>query len=291
MTMLGFSAGPKHYLATPTNNILYGAATERISIHEKRLFMGFLVMVLIGIGLWPPLNRVRVAYALALLITIDISFAQRGFLLGWLYDHVFIYRGLRVPPRIGQVGLMAAAVLAGFGLVRAIGWIRERRSSWTRPAMTIVGAVVVLEYLMYPQTLVPIATMPSPTTEWLLAQPAMPIINLPVSAGESVQRPVEPLYEYESIFHWRPMFNGYSGNVNLRYSLAKPTVETFPSEPALATLRELGVGFAIIHERHYGREAYRDVVAAASARRDLIAYGPFADGEYETRAYRLLSVK
>ena len=32
----------------------------------------------------------------------------------------------------------------------------------------------------------------------------------------------------------------------------------------------------------------RDVVAAAARRSDLIAYGPFADGEYETRAYRLL---
>jgi hypothetical protein len=287
--MLGFSVGPKHYLATPTNNILYGEATRSISVHEKRLFMGFLVMALVVVGLWPPINRVRVAYALALIIAIDVSFAQRGILLGWLYDNILIYRGLRVPARFGQIALLGAAVLAGFGLVRVIDWLRHNRAAWLTPGLTIIGGGVVLEYLMFPLPLVPIATAPTETAQWLLTQPAGPIINLPVSAGvESAARPVEPLYQYESTFHWRPMFNGYSGNMPARYVLAKPTVATFPADSALATLRQLGISFAIVHERYYGREAYRDVVTAASARRDLIAYGPFADGEYETRAYRIL---
>ena len=84
------------------------------------------------------------------------------------------------------------------------------------------------------------------------------------------------------------MFNGYSGNLPSPYVLAKPTVAGFPADTAIATLRELGIGFAIVHERYYGREAYRDVVTAASARRDLVAFGPFPDGEYEVRAYRIL---
>jgi len=290
VTMLGFSVGPKHYLATPNNNILYGAATKSISVHEKRLFMGFLVMALVVVGLWPPINRVRVAYALALIIAIDVSFAQRGILLGWLYDNILIYRGLRVPARFGQIALLGAGVLAGFGLVRVIGWTREHRAAWVRPALTAIAAVVALEYLMFPQALVPIATAPNETALWLRTQPPGPIINLPVSSPEQLaaERPIEPLYQYESIFHWRAMFNGYSGNAPAQYVLAKPTAAAFPTDTALATLRQFGIGYAIVHERYYGRTAYRDVVAAAGARGDLIAYGPFADGEYETRAYRIL---
>jgi len=289
VALLGFSVGPKHYLATPANNILYGAATQSISVHEKRLFMGFLVMALVVAGLWPPISRVRIAYALALVIAVDVSFAQRGLLLGWLYDHVVIYRGLRVPARFGQIALLAAGILAGFGLVRVLDWVRMRRPHLLRSVTAAIGAIVVLEYLMYPQVLVPIDTTPSAVAAWLDTQPPAPIINLPVSAGvESAARPIEPLYQYESTFHWRQMFNGYSGNLPASYVLAKPTVAAFPADSAIATLRELGIGVAIIHERYYGREAYRDVVAAARARRDLVAFGPFTDGEYEVRVYRIL---
>lgn len=289
VTMLGFSVGPKHYLATPNNNVLYGDATKSISVHEKRLFMGFVVMALVVVGVWPPISRFRLAYAVALIIAIDVSFAQRGFLLGWLYDNIPIYRGLRVPARIGQVALLAAGVLAGFGLVRVIGWIRERRAHWLKPAVTMIAAAVVLEYLMFPLALIPIDTKPGEIAQWLKSQPPGPIVNLPVqSSAEAAERPIEPIFQYESTFHWRPMFNGYSGNAPGQYVLAKPAVATFPTEPALATLRKFGIEFAIVHERYYGREAYRDVVAAAAARTDLVAYGPFRDGEFETRAYRLL---
>jgi len=289
VAMLGFSVGPKHYLATPNNNILYGALTRSISVHEKRLFMGFLVMGLVIVGLWPPLNRVRVAYALILIIAIDISFAQRSLLFGWLYDNVLIYRGLRVPARFGQIALLGAGVLAGFGLTRVIDWIQHNRAAWMKPAVAAMAGVVILEYLMFPQALIPIETKPMAVTEWLRTQPAGPIVNLPVLYGaDAAARPLEPLYQYESTFHWRPMFNGYSGNAPGRYVLAKPTVATFPAEGALSTLRQFGIAFAIVHERHYGREAYRNVITAAAARSDLIGYGPFADGEFEVRAYRLL---
>lgn len=289
VAMLGFSVGPKHYLATTPNNILYGAATASISVHEKRLFMGFLVMALMAVGLWPPLNRTRVAYALALAVAVDVSFAQRGWLLGWLYDHVMIYRGLRVPARFGQIALVSAAVLAGFGVVRVLGWVRQWRPRLRTPVLLAIGGIVMLEYLMYPLALVPVPTAPSESSAWLRSQPPAPVVNLPVPKEKDTSLgPVEPYYQFESTFHWRPMFNGYSGSFPSFYVLAKPAVESFPSDAALAKLRDIGIVYAIVHERYYGRERYRDVLAAAGARRDLVAYGPFADGEYEIRIYRLL---
>ena len=289
VAMLGFSAGPKHYLATTPNNILYGAATASISVHEKRLFMGFLVMALVVVGVWPPLNRTRVAYALALAIAIDVSFAQRGLLLGWLWDHVVIYRGLRVPPRFGQIALLAAAVLAGFGVVRVMDWVRRRRPALRGPVLTMIGAVVMLEYLMYPLALVPVSTKASSSSEWLRAQPAAPIVNLPMPRDrDSTLDRVEFLYEFESTFHWRPMLNGYTGTHPTYYVLAKGAIEDFPSDTAVAKLREIGIVYALVHERYYGRARYRAVTAAARTRQDLVAYGPFADDGFETTIYRVL---
>jgi hypothetical protein len=142
---------------------------------------------------------------------------------------------------------------------------------------------------MYPQRLVAVATTPSAASDWLLQQPPAPIVNYPMSETiDPSTPPYEPLYQYESTFHWRPMFNGYSGNLPVEYSQARPVLATFPADAATQKLNDLGIQYAIVHERYYGRAAYRAIVTAASARRDLVAYGPFMDGEFETRIYRLL---
>lgn len=288
--LMGFSAGPKHYLVPTTNNILYGNLTASISVHEKRLFMGFLVMALMVVGLWPPINRTRAAYALALAVAIDVSFAHRGLLLTWLYDHVTLYQGLRVPTRFGQLALLSAAVLAGFGAARVLTRVRVWRPRSVAPVALVLGAVVALEYLMYPLVLTPVPTAPSQSSVWLRSQPAAPVTNLPVPRHDTDWRRfiVESRYEFESTFHWRPMTNGYSGFLPPSFYTINRALQNFPSDEAVAKLRQVGVVYALVHERYYGRDDYRRVTAAAGARRDLVAYGPFADGEYETRVYRLL---
>jgi hypothetical protein len=147
----------------------------------------------------------------------------------------------------------------------------------------------MLEYLMYPLALVPVSTQASASSEWLGAQPPAPIVNLPMPRDrDSTLDRVEFLYEFESTFHWRPMLNGYTGTHPTYYVLAKGAIEDFPSDAAIAKLREIGIVHALVHERYYGRERYRTVTAAARSRQDLVAYGPFADGEFETTIYRVL---
>ncbi len=261
MVMYEFSAGPKHYLATTPNNMLYGSATRANSVHEKRLFMGYLVMALMVVGLWSPLNRIRIAYALALAVTIDISFAHRGVLLGWLYDHVSIYQGLRVPTRIGQLTLLCAAVLAGFGVTRVLMWIRARRPRLVRPACVILGGIVALEYLMFPMALAPVPTAPSESSVWLRSQPSAPVTNFPVPRHGTDWRRfiIEAHYQFESTFHWRPLTNGYSGFLPSSFYVNNAALLDFPSDVAVGRLRDLGVGYAVVHERYYGGEGYRQV--------------------------------
>jgi hypothetical protein len=291
LTMQGFSVGPRHYLVTTPNNILYGAATSSISVHERRLFMGYLVMALMVIGFWPPINRIRVIYALALAVCVDISFAHRGLLLGWLYDHIPIYQGLRVPTRIGQLALLCAAVLAGFGVTRVLSWVQTRRPAALRPAFLAICAIVGLEYLMFPLALVPMPTSAPASAAWLRDQPPAPVAVFPVPRHDTDWRRfiVESRYEFETIFHWRPLTNGYSGFLPPSFYVNNILLLDFPSDKSMARLRELGVGYAMVHERYYGRDEYRRVVEAANARPDLSGFGPFADGEFTTRIYRIES--
>jgi hypothetical protein len=287
VTLLGYGIGPKHYLASMPNSVVYGRLTASITRHEKVLFPGFLVMALVGIGLWPPFSRTRVAYALMAMIAIDVSFAQRGLLLGWLYDHVFVYRGLRVPGRFGQLILLSAGVLAGFGVRRVADWIGTHRPRWTKAALGVIGGVIVLEYLSFPMALAQVDTRPGEVYRWLREQPAGVVAEFPV--------PKEPrlgfregFFEYQSTFHWFPLVNGYSGHYPDPYIFMIRAVEDFPSDRAVATLRRDGVNYVLVHERFYDPERYRALVRDADARSDLAGYGPFADGEFRVRAYRVL---
>ena len=289
LLMRGFSAGPRHYLVTTPIQFLYGAATASISVHERRLFMGYLVMGLMVVGLWPPISRVRIAYAIALAIAVDISFAQRGLLLGWLYDHVPIYQGLRVPTRIGQLSLLSAAVLAGFGVARVLAWVHARRPQSVRRVFVAMCAIVGLEYVMYPLPLVPVSTSASASSAWLLEQPAAPITVFPVPRHFDDWRRfiIDSRYEFESTFHWRPLTNGYSGFQPAEYFKNNRLLLDFPSDTAVARLRELGVGYAVVYRRYYSSDEYAQVIQAANARPDLTPFGPFPDGEFETRIYRI----
>jgi hypothetical protein len=219
---------------------------------------------------------------------VDISFAQRGLLLGWLYDNVVLYRGLRVPGRIGQLVLMSAAVLAGAGVARLAGWLKLRRPALAAAAPAAIASLIAIEYLMFPLALVPVPTAPSESTRWLLSQPPALTLMLPLPPHPNLGEP-EPFYQFESTFHWRPLINGYSGNYPASYVENVVGMQDFPSDGAMARVREAGVVHVVVHERYYGADRYRQVVAAADARPDLVPMGAFADGEFETRAYRVRS--
>jgi hypothetical protein len=66
------------------------------------------------------------------------------------------------------------------------------------------------------------------------------------------------------------------------------SVRGFPSDAAIDALRSKGVNYLLLHERHYPAGEYARITRALATRSDLVAYGPFADGDRESRAYTLL---
>ena len=285
-----YAAGPKHYVAAMPESILYGGITGNLGLHEKRLFPGFVALLLAGVGLWPPLDRRRVAYAIGLALAVDISFGHRGIVGSLLQEHVAVYRGLRVVARIGALVLMLLGIIAGYGVARIL--TRLRREAFSRIAAIALGLMLVAEYLMWPMHLEGVETRPGEVYRWLRAQPPGVVAEFPMPA--SWKKPFElglheSRFSYNSTFTWNPLVNGYSGFWPPSYISLIHAVERFPSDDAMRALADTGVDYLILHERFYSPERYVDTVRGLDARTDLSLFGPFKEGPYEVRAYRLLS--
>ncbi len=147
--------------------------------------------------------------------------------------------------------------------------------------------MLVLEFAVRPAPLVPVDIAPPAVYNWLNAQPMGPVAEFPMPQLPREPQYVEGVFEYESTFHWRPIVNGYSGStpdsfVRLLYSVAH-----FPDDESIAALRATGVAYVIVHQRFMSPDVYADDVARLDRRDDLVAAGPFPDGTFEVRAYRL----
>ena len=283
-----YSAGPKHYLAAMPDSVLYGRVTGGIGSAEKRLFVGFSVMALVGFGLWRRADRTALAYAAVLVLAIAGSFGHRGLVFMWLRDAVFLYRGLRVPARFGHIVLLAAAVLAGYGFARLHAWLGGRRPRLAAAAPAIACLIIGGEYLMRPAALTPLEIAPSQVYRWLRSQPDGVVAEFPFPRTPA-DVPREGLVLYRSTFHWKPMVNGYSGFYPRSYQDLWTALESFPSDAAVAALQARGVTYLVVHEREYGRARYLEVVEGLAARRDVEAFGPFLEPGGQVRAYRLRS--
>ena len=166
-----YSAGPAHYLASVPGSRLYGSLSERVGRDEKRLFPGAIAMLLAVAALWPPTPRQRVAYAVGLLVAIDLSF-----------DYIPAFRGLRAPARAGGVALLMIAVLAGFGWARLGAALRRRaQSRWQARAVAAAGlAAIAAEYAISPIALVRAPTQAQALDAWLASRPDGVVAELPM---------------------------------------------------------------------------------------------------------------
>lgn len=280
-----YSAGPKHYLASTPQNLLYGRFAERLGRPEKRLFPGIIALALAGVAIWPPLTRKRVAFLAGLLLAMDLSFGPNGLTYGWLREFVLPYRGLRAPARAGGVSLLMIAVLAGCGWARLEQSGRWRGVGTRAMAAAVVLAALALEYVAVPQTLIAAPTAPSPVYEWLARQTdAGAVIELPMP-DEHALPGHDAEFMYASTFHWRRLVNGYSGNVPSSYVEVLREMRTFPSDSGMGLIRRMGVRYVVVHERLYGPIRYRQVTGALDARSDVRKQETFGHAGEEVTVY------
>ena len=273
------SATARNYLGPPPSNVLYGTALARFGEAERRLFPGFVAVILAACAFWPSRLRsdmrvepghsrrlsTRIAYALGLLFAFDVSLGFNGFSYYVLYEYVLPFRGLRIPARMGVMVGFTLAVLAGFGVAR----IADRVRSVTRQR-AIVAALALL-------VLAEDATKPLDSRKIPLAPPEI-YADVLTDRGDSPTTALfefpatpydDPTYMYFSTFHWQHLVNGYSGFFPPSYHLLGLSLANFPDDESIRAIKARGARYLLIHgERLYG-DRYNEVIAGLERRPDL----------------------
>jgi hypothetical protein len=238
----GYSARPAAYLAAAGSNRLYGGRTARFYRPELALFPGAAAAILLVIGLWPPLNRTRLAYLLLLAFSVAASMGVHTFVYRLLYL-LPPFQNVRVPGRFGAVVTAAVAALAAFGAGRVLAMIGRAPARRAALAATIV--VLAAEYASAPP-LMSIVLRPPPAYIELRKLPSGPVVEFPMPAPDALPGP-DPSYEYWSTFHWFPLLNGYSGYYPRQYLDLLEALKAPGALEWLPILERVGTRYALVH--------------------------------------------
>lgn len=250
------SATWRHYLASPASNRLYGWSAERFGAPERKLFPGLVAVTLAAVALWPPWSPVRALYALGLGFAFNLTLGFNAPMYRFLFEHVALFRALRIPALAVILVGFSLAVLAGFGIARMSARLRAPSA---RAALALVcGVAALVEGCSTPVHLTTIPEAPPAIYADLLRDignsPAATIIEVPMIVGGDQK------YMYYSTFHWQTLLNGYSGFFPPSYLRLVAVMRGFPDARSLDTLRVRGARYAVIHGELLAAEAYQRLI-------------------------------
>ena len=240
------------YLSTPASNRIWGPIGLPSRIQQQTShFVGFATVAVALLGLVAALRRrattgmPRAAVGLAACVATtflwlsageEVRFFGRSMapgILPWLYDHVAVFRLVRIPERYGLFAMLGIALIAARGLETIVARYRL--------AGLILSAAISLEHL---RTVPDPVKMPGPDSVpavygWLAARPPEPIAYLPIQ-GEGLIR-FETINGFFSALHGHRDILGYTSHATLLSRIARKALSDFPSEASLAVLDSLRV--------------------------------------------------
>lgn len=264
-----FSARPLSFLSVAPFNWLYHDLLP-VAVGEA-LFPGIIVLLCAALGLRKRFPFPDRAFWIGAILFFGLVAFGPVFQLGAgveipsplyriLYEIVPGLQGTRAPARFFVIGLLGLGLLAanGFGSVA-----RKLPARGRTLASAVAVALLCVESLALPIRTIAIETnaqIPA-VYQWLKGQPEGNVIELPVRVGD-----IEPITRamYFSIFHGRAMPLGYA-------SFIPPTQNDFlntlqaaleaPSPRLYNLLREFGVRYVIVNQKHQGAEAVNSALA------------------------------
>ena len=277
------SAVPADYFAAPQSSVMYGRAGDREGGIERRLFPGITLVVLAGIGLVRRRSVATVAYVVALVVAVDISFGLRGITFRLLWDHIGVFHGLRIPARMGLFVGLALSVLAAFG----VAGLRSTVSS--RPLQQLVLAIGIVLLVVENRVVLnggqPMSGQMPPAYEAILSDlagaPATAIADVPIAASM-------PTYMYYSVFHWQNLLSGYSGFFPPSFLELTRSLEHFPDAVSMDALRRRGARYVVVHGEVLMPEEYAGIVSKADADSGLALLSKSSWRGGEMRVYKIV---
>ena len=270
------------YLASAAN-VHYGTWSADY-YHEApgTLFPGVVALALAAAALRrrrsaAPRGTRRMLVAVAV-VGVVLSLGALTPLYAVLYESVPPLQSLRAVHRFGILVTFALAALAGIGFSR-LRWPAPR---WRNGAALVLVVLATVESFHGP---IPYRRLDyAGRVHHLLARSTEPgaVVELPMYRRHRNAR-----YLLASTVHWRPLVNGYGGFAPPDYGETVRLVNTFPSAPAIAWLRDAGVRHVVIHTHAYRdpTRIRRALYRAAEVQRDL----GLAASDGTTLLYRIRS--
>ena len=179
----------------------------------------------------------------------------------WLYEHVSIFQGIRVPGRFGILVVIGLTGLAGWGIVVLFQISKFQVSSsaknWGAGLMLVM--LILLESwsapLVGPEF--PAGRDIAPVYHWLQQEtPAETVIlELPFQGAS------EFVYEYYSSYHWRRLANGGTGFTPPIYKELRQWFTAFPEARSMDVIQQLGIDLVILHAAAYEPQAWQRVLS------------------------------
>jgi hypothetical protein len=278
-TVMFYSATASDYFRAHPRSALYGGRLLSDEYPERALFPGVTPLVLSAVALVPPLGATRLAYLAGLLVTFDLSRGFNGQSYGYLYERFLPIRGMRVPARVSAILAISLAVLGAFGGRRLVARCRtERGRAIAFAALVIAVATDLSPHLelrkVWPEP-PPIYSAIASDTGSVLAE--FPFNSKVPDIIDNIQ------YMYFSLWHWRPMVNGYSGFSTVNYAQLRHDLADFPGPSALAALKAHGVTHVSVNCAFFV-EGCTPLVETLDGRPD---FRRISSGEWQGSAVRL----
>ncbi|MBE7470273.1 MAG: hypothetical protein DPW09_13145 [Anaerolineae bacterium] len=193
----------------------------------------------------------------------------------WLYEHLTLFQGIRVPGRFGIMVVVALTTLAGWGAATLLRTMHHasRITHHVSVRSLPVGRLtfLLLPFLLLEAWSAPLVGPEFPTGStipavysWLRRQTPAESVVLELPYGGAS----EFLYEYYSSHHWRQLANGGTGYTPPIYRDMRRWWATFPDPRSVDAVQQLGVDYVILHADRYKPEDWQQLLA------DLPAYLP-----------------
>jgi hypothetical protein len=283
--VLHYGADLGDYLSPNGNSRWYG---HRAPMHDKseerHLFPGVGPIALAATGLIAAPTTASVIAAGGLVAAVNGSLGLTTATYSFFFDYVPLLRTFRVPARFGLVVGVFLIWAAGLGVARL--WRLSEGRLIIRALVVVACAAAVVEAQPGLQLRATPFTAPEiygglPTDRRAV------VLELPVPGQGAEAYWVDPSYLYASTFHKHTLINGYSGYYPSWYGNLTWASSALPDDKAWAAILLRQPEFLIVHEEHYGRDRYLEVVADLARRGDVTLLSRAQTTAGEDRLYRV----
>lgn len=265
---------PASYLASPSHAHHYLRAwltdTDFNQTASAWLFPGLTVLIFAlaaivsrprqGIVDWRARLRQQpaVIYFVLLVVSVAMFLPPPASLWPWLYAWPG-FNFIRVPSRFMILAMLALAVLTGVGFDRvAARWRATARSV----AALAVGTLLLVEYASMPLAYVPYAIDVPAIDRWLNTLPkpfAIAEVPMPSPGDMGAYERHHTMAMLHATAHWQPTIHGYSGIRPALHERLYRELTAFPDATSLASLREVGVTYVVVHGERYPADRRAEV--------------------------------